>query len=108
VLKNVFISIPCFSKEPPSVSQIDGSYTFDPREHTLTWHIDEVTSESSGSLEFTIKEVPQDKFFPVNVTFTSDTLFSGVVVEGVINADTSAPVDYSAENSVIVEEYSIQ
>eukprot|EP00475_Leptophrys_vorax_P022556 TRINITY_DN30705_c0_g1_i2.p1 TRINITY_DN30705_c0_g1~~TRINITY_DN30705_c0_g1_i2.p1 ORF type:complete len:348 (-),score=118.53 TRINITY_DN30705_c0_g1_i2:47-1090(-) len=108
IARNVFISIPCFSKDQPSVSQIDGDFTFDPRDHMFTWHIDEISSGSSGSLEFSIKEVPQEKFFPVQVTFNSDTVFSGVIVDEVIHAETNAPVDFSTESMIIVEEYVIQ
>jgi hypothetical protein len=106
--RNVFISIPCFSKDQPNVSQIDGDFTFDPREHMFTWHIDEISAGSTGSLEFSIKEVPQDKFFPTQVTFNSDTLFSGVVVEEVIQAENGSPVDFSTESMIIVEEYVVQ
>jgi hypothetical protein len=105
-LKNLCVSFPCHTKESPNVSHVDGEYTFDPRDQILNWHVNEIDSNSSGSLEFSIREVPQDKFFPVHVTFSSDTLFSGVKIEGVFNNDAS--VEYSAENSVIVEEYTIQ
>lgn len=107
VMRNVLVSIPCFSKDAPNVSHIDGDYTFDPRENMFTWHVDEISAEASGSLEFSIQEVPQDKFFPVHVSFSSETLFSAVSVDSVTQADSAAAVDFSSESMIVVEEYTI-
>lgn len=55
----------------PTIGEMDGDYYFDSRKSVLEWQLAVIdSSNSSGSLEFTIAGIPDD-FFPVNVSFYS-------------------------------------
>jgi hypothetical protein len=70
------------SSEAPEVKSIEtGDYTFDLKRGLLTWTIPEVNIDNNrGSLDFSVPELDPDSFFPINITFTSSQLFSGLHV----------------------------
>ena len=74
---------------------------------TLTWFIDEVPDDGSGVLEFSIPEVDRDRFFPLNITFSSSHLFSGLEVLAVGNLATGEQTEFGSSSQLIVEEYQI-
>ena len=64
----------------PVVNECEGEYTHDPRKHTLQWHLPVIDSTNpNGSMEFTIAGIPDD-FFPVRVSFVSNTTFCQIKV----------------------------
>ncbi len=55
----------------PVVGEVDGEYSYDPKKHTLDWRVSVIdSSNSSGSIEFSIAGLPSD-FFPIRVYFIS-------------------------------------
>jgi len=110
VLKDVFIAIPCPSSEPPSVSNIDGDFEFNRRDKMMVWHIPEISEEhESGTLDFSVPELESSEFYPIQVSFNSETTYSGFKVTGVSSGDGGeAPFSFEQELSatkfVIVED----
>ena len=66
----------------PVVEQAEGSYDFDSISGQLVWKLPLVDSENStGSLEFTLPFTRgTEAFFPVGVSFSSTTPYSGILV----------------------------
>ncbi|XP_022648612.1 coatomer subunit delta-like [Varroa destructor] len=106
-LKEVVIEIPCHGN-PPVVHECEGEYNFESRRNALEWRIQLIDSNSaSGTLEFTASGRPDD-FFPVTVQFSSNTLYSKILVAGVQHAETKQPMRYSIEQSFIAESHKYQ
>lgn len=110
VLQNVLIQIPCASREPPEVSNIEGEFKFDSKKQMLSWRIPQITSENqSGSLEFSIPEVDPDSFFPIEVSFDSGSTLSRIGIVGVVQAENpEQEVEFHADTSMSVEKYTIE
>lgn len=91
-----------------SSNYILGEYNFESRRNALEWRIQLIDSNSaSGTLEFTASGRPDD-FFPVTVQFSSNTLYSKILVAGVQHAETKQPMRYSIEQSFIAESHKYQ
>lgn len=103
-LRDVIITIPCPVKESPSVTHVDGEYSFEAREQILVWHIDKVSGDDSGLLEYSFPIVDSLKLYPVRVSFRSTDLFSGLVLKSV-GGRSDQSVEYSSESMVTVDEY---
>jgi len=82
VCKHVTISIPCPSSKAPQVTSLDdGKTNFLSREKVLAWQLDEISSENDqATLEFKVPKMDPSSFFPIEVTFTSSTLYSKMKV----------------------------
>eukprot|EP00002_Diphylleia_rotans_P005328 TRINITY_DN1445_c0_g1_i1.p1 TRINITY_DN1445_c0_g1~~TRINITY_DN1445_c0_g1_i1.p1 ORF type:complete len:515 (+),score=145.97 TRINITY_DN1445_c0_g1_i1:114-1658(+) len=108
-LSNVVISIPLAgATDPPVVADVTGNYNYDSRNRVLLWQLDLVDeSNSSGSIEFSIKGVQPKSFFPISVRFTSRTTMCDLQVAGVFSLDTEAPLPFGLETSFAPESYSI-
>lgn len=64
------------------------------------------SSNSSGTLEFSVPNGHCDHFFPVSVGFTSENLFVPITVQKVVKNDGS-PVTYSVETTFNSENFEI-
>ncbi len=108
-LHDVNISIPLGTAEPPQVASIDGTYRHDPREQRLVWHMDLVdSSNSSGALEFVVAGRDAQAFFPIIVSFASQTLYADINVQAVTGLeDNAAPIPYSMVKSLSPDSYVI-
>lgn len=88
------------------VHQWEGSYAQKGR--TLTWSIPIINKQQkSGSLEFTVTPAIPNDFFPLTVTWTSDTSLALLKATKVTFAEDSTPVDYSQEISFHPDKYEI-
>lgn len=108
-LRDVRIVIPCISRETPELKADDGDVTFDPKQQRIFWSIPEVSRESGGgSLEFSIKEVDPDMFFPITVAFTSENTYANIEVVSCTHAETQQSIAYEAVSVLGVEKYIVE
>jgi hypothetical protein len=106
VLHDVNILLPLGTTDVPAIESIDGIYKHDPRAGMMCWHFDVVdANNSAGSLEFSIAGNNPDAFFPVQIGFRSETLLCPLVITGVTNASTGAPIPNSTTKSFVPESY---
>jgi len=108
-LADVSIRIPVPSGVgAPVIGACDGDYNHDSRKNFLEWKLPVIdSSNTSGSLEFSIAGNPDD-FFPVNIDFHSTKKsFIKVAIGSVVDADSGAPVKYSSETALLVDKYDI-
>ena len=90
----------------PTVASHNGSWTLNASTHSLDWSIPLVsTSESSGSLEFTVGGDDAGTFFPVKVGFVAEGSAIDINVAGVSKVDGGDGVVFSQEASIAAEEY---
>jgi len=108
VYKDVTLTIPCPSSEPPEISTCDGDFHYDQRERCLIWTIPEISEENdSGSLEFGVPEMDSDDFFPLHVDFSCEKTYAGLDVEGVQLAGSDAAIDYETNIGLRAEKFTI-
>jgi hypothetical protein len=108
VYKDVTLTIPCPSSEPPEISTCDGDFHYDQRERCLIWTIPEISEENeSGSLEFNVPEIDSDDFFPLHVDFNCEKTYAGLEVEGVVQVGSDAAIDYETNIGLRAEKFTI-
>lgn len=106
VLQDVNILLPLGTTDPPSIESIDGQYKHDSRAGMMCWHFDVLDADtSSGSLEFSIGGRNPDAFFPIQIGFRSETLLCPIVITGVTNASSGAPIPNQTTMSLSPESY---
>mmetsp|Transcript_22116 Transcript_22116/g.39204 ORF Transcript_22116/g.39204 Transcript_22116/m.39204 type:complete len:525 (+) Transcript_22116:83-1657(+) len=106
--KHVTISIPCPSKKAPEITSVDGKADFMSRDKVIAWQIDEINSDNgSGTLEFTVPKMETSSFFPVEVTFTSPTLYSKIKVKKVVQAADGKEVEYKLKSALVTSKYTV-
>ncbi|KAG2174386.1 hypothetical protein INT43_004409 [Umbelopsis isabellina] len=107
-LKDVIVSIPLPSSSQPTVSQVDGEYSYDPQRHTLDWQIPIIdSSNKSGALEFNVAGDDVDAFFPTQVSFFSEKLFCNVDILDVQSVESGETTQFSKEILLLAEDYSV-
>jgi hypothetical protein len=105
-LTDVNILIPLGTTDPPVIEAISGVYKHDPRSGVLCWHQDQIqTSNSSGSLEFSIAGSNSDAFFPVQIMFSSENLLCPIEVTALTSLTTGAQVPKTMKKMVTPEKY---
>jgi len=101
--------------ELPQIRTIDGQYQMNKTTNELIWEIDMIdNSNSSGNLEFTITEKDMNSFFPINISFTSSTMYCNMDIGSVrvlpiggdVNSATSN-IMYGFNKSMNTDEYII-
>ncbi|GAB5365294.1 hypothetical protein AAMO2058_001045300 [Amorphochlora amoebiformis] len=108
VCKNVVITIPCPGSKAPKIISADGKADYISREKALAWQIDEISEDnSSGALEFTVPKLESSAFFPIEVNFSSPTLYSKMKVKGVLTAQDGKPVQYKLKSALSTSKYTI-
>lgn len=107
VLHDVNILLPLGTTDPPEIESIDGEYKHDPTAGVMCWHFDQVdaNTNSTGSLEFSIAGSNPDAFFPIQIGFRSETILCPLVITGVTNATTGAPIPNQMTQSFLPESY---
>lgn len=105
-LNDVFITIPLpGGVGAPVVNDCEGEYTHDPRKHTLQWHLPVIDSANpNGSMEFTIAGIPDD-FFPVRVSFVSNTTFCQIKPAQATTVPDGKEVKFTTDVSCVTESY---
>lgn len=109
VLQDVNILLPLGTTVPPSIESIDGVYKHDPAAGMMCWHFDRVdaNTNTSGSMEFSIAGNNPEAFFPIQIGFRSETLLCPIVVTGVTNASTGAPIPNQMSKSFAPDSYQV-
>lgn len=107
-LHDVRICIPLGTGALPSIINIDGSYRINSAANELVWELPIVDStNSSGSLEFSIQQKDTDAFFPIVAHFSSKQLYCALDVLEVAAASTNTPVVYGFSKAMSSEDYVI-
>jgi hypothetical protein len=108
-LSNVIIRIPCPSHEQPEVTNVEGEWKFDPKKKEIVWRIPEITEENTtGAFEFSVPELEDEVFFPVQIDFSSSVPLSGISIDSVHQVDDeSQRVSFQAETNVTVEKFTV-
>lgn len=107
-LHDVNIVLPLGTADPPVIEAIDGLYKHDPKTGTLCWHQDVVDSNNStGSLEFAVPGVDTDTFFPIRLSFSSQTMFCPLEVTDVLSNADKSPVPNNLTKNVVPETYQV-
>jgi len=107
-LHDVNILLPLGTADPPAIEAIDGLYKHDSKTGTLCWHHDVVDSNnSSGSLEFSIAGSDTDVFFPIRMSFASQTMFCPIEVIDILSTSDKSPVPNNLTKNVIPETYQV-
>jgi len=107
-LTDVNILLPLGTSDPPSVEEIDGQYKHDANSGMMCWHHDVVdSSNSTGSLEFSIAGSDVDAFFPVQIMFKSDTFMCPIEIMGVTSLANGASIPNILSRSVIPDSYTV-
>jgi ribosomal protein L9 len=105
-VKQVIISIPCPAKKV-DVRKVDGEWKL--AGNMLHWMVDEINEDKcNGSFEFKIPEVDGDAFFPINITFSSNQLMSGLSVTGVKRVDDKSNVEFVQDVSLSADKFIIE
>ena len=109
-LHNVVISIPLPPlRDPPTVNQVDGDFTYDGRRNVLRWEIQMIDkSNRNGSMEFIVPVTDGGNFFPINVDFTSRQTLCDVRVAEVTRTTDGSSVKHFGESTVVCENYMVQ
>ncbi|KAI8990353.1 hypothetical protein BDB01DRAFT_507273 [Pilobolus umbonatus] len=107
-LREVIISIPLVSDQSVNVSQADGTYYVDKSRRVLEWQLPVINSSNkSGLLECNIQGEDPNAFFPVMVSFVSETLLCGLDVVDILNAENNTEVAFTKEVVMSAEDYVI-
>lgn len=109
VLHDVNILLPLGTSDPPAIESIEGVYKHDPAAGMMCWHFDTVdaSSNSTASLEFSIAGNNPEAFFPIQIGFRSETLLCPIVVTGVTNASSGAPIPNQLTKSFAPDGYQV-
>jgi len=108
-LQDVSITIPLPTNVSPSITECDGDYHHDSRKNLLHWNLPVVdAANKQGAMEFSVpSSIPSD-FFPVEVTFTSKTLYADLRPTQITSVDDEdTPLKYSIETMLYPEKYEI-
>eukprot|EP00245_Coleochaete_scutata_P002025 TRINITY_DN12591_c0_g1_i1.p1 TRINITY_DN12591_c0_g1~~TRINITY_DN12591_c0_g1_i1.p1 ORF type:complete len:525 (+),score=140.91 TRINITY_DN12591_c0_g1_i1:284-1858(+) len=108
-LQHVAISIPLPAiRDPPSVNQVDGDWSYDARRSTLEWTIDLIDNTNrNGSMEFVVPAADPAIFFPIDVKFSATKTYCDVKINAVVSAAGGEPVKYTGRTQLVVESYQV-
>lgn len=108
VLHNVAIRIPLCTSNPPNIIAVDGNHKHNAQAGELLWTVDMIdSSNSTGSLEFSIQQRDTDAFFPIEVGFNSPNLYCDLEVQQVVAAGSGAAIQYGLSKGLSTEEYTV-
>ncbi|CAH2098869.1 unnamed protein product [Euphydryas editha] len=107
ILSDVSIVIPLPTGNPTVVvHQWEGTYTQKGR--SIIWNIPVINKQQkTGTLEFTVSPAIPNDFFPLNVSWTSDTSLAMLTATKVTQAEDGSAVDFSQEISFHPDKYEI-
>ncbi|EPB72716.1 adaptor complexe medium subunit family protein [Ancylostoma ceylanicum] len=112
-LENVVITVPLPPATVPVVSECEGSYDYQKARNQIVWTMPVIDSavflstNSSGTLEFTVPNGHSDHFFPVQVRFYTEKLYCDIGVDAVQSMDGNSAIPFSIETRFISEKYEV-
>lgn len=97
------------SSDKVSIDSVEqGSTKVDSKNQELIWSIDSIdSSNSSGTLEFTVNSNDENSVLPVYVSFVGTKSIANIAVQNVLSTETNQPVKFSQETIVSVQEYTV-
>jgi len=108
VLKDVNIVLPLGTTDPPVIESIDGQYKHEPQAGVICWHHDVIDgSNSTGSLEFSVGGSDVDAFYPVQVSFVSESFLCPIEVIEVKSSSTGLAIPNNMVKRVLPETYQV-
>ncbi|KHJ86077.1 hypothetical protein OESDEN_14185 [Oesophagostomum dentatum] len=113
MLQNMFavINNRCTLYSPatvPVVSECEGSYDYQKARNQIVWTMPVIDStNSSGTLEFSVPNGHSDHFFPVQVRFHTEKLYCDIQVDTVQSMDGSSTAPFSTETRFLTEKYEV-
>jgi coatomer subunit delta len=107
-LHDVRICIPLGTSSSPNILSIDGSYRLNSANSELVWELAIIdSSNSSGSLEFSIQQRDTNAFFPISVHFSSKQLYCPIDITEVTTAVNDSPVMFGYSKAMSSAEFII-
>lgn len=108
-LQDVVITIPLPMGITPSITECDGEYNHDSRKHQLHWNLPVIdAANKQGAMEFSVPSSIPGDFFPVDVSFSSKTLYADLKPLKITSVDDdSSIVKYSSETLMYAEKYEV-
>ena len=107
-LHDVRFYIPLGTSANPNIINIDGSYRHNLSAGELVWELSIVdSSNSSGSLEFSIQQKDSDAFFPILAYFSSKKLYCNIDVQEVVVVSSNSQAVFGLTKSMSSEEYMV-
>ncbi|KAF7989518.1 hypothetical protein HCN44_008192 [Aphidius gifuensis] len=107
-LNNLQINIPLPMGCNPIVNECDGEYQHEARRNMLVWSLTIVDASSkSGSLEFSAPSSKPSDFFPLSLSFTSQTPYAKIKIVEVSTVEDQSPVKYSHDILFVTEDYQV-
>jgi len=105
-LHDVNIVFPLGTTDPPAIESIDGVYKHDPNAGMICWHHDVVDANNiSGAMEFSIAGDDTEAFFPIQISFKSESLLCPIEISNVSTIGSNAPVPNTMMKRVIPDSY---
>lgn len=92
----------------PNISECDGDYHHDSRKNLLLWNLPLIdASNKQGAMEFSVgSSIPGD-FFPVEVSFSSKSLYADLKPTLISLIEDDTTTKYSMETMLYAEKYEI-
>jgi hypothetical protein len=107
-LHDVIISIPLPPGANPVIKDCDGDYKHERVRNTLEWKLAVVDKNNkSGTLEFSTSSGHPDNFFPVRVSFRSNSQFCEITPSEVTQEDDGSAVKFAYESVLLVDRFEI-
>ena len=108
-LYDVSISIPIPGQSPPQMGQMDtGTYELDPRQKRLNWMIPHLDSANgAGMLEFSVQSEDVNGFYPIQVQFSSKSLFCDISIRQVSGAN-GEPLEFASDQLLETDKYTVE
>lgn len=108
-LQDVVITIPLPMGISPSITECDGEYNHDSRKHQLHWNLPVIdAANKQGAMEFSVPSSIPGDFFPVDVSFSSKTLYADLKPLKITSVDDdSSIIKYSSETLMYAEKYEV-
>jgi len=92
----------------PQIENASGEHSYDRRESKFTWFAANVLPDGeSCKLDIKVPEAETEEFYPVEVSFNINSLYSNIEIESVQTVD-GEDVEFTVEKECIVKSYTIQ
>lgn len=92
----------------PSIAEYDGEYYHDSRKNLLQWKLAVVDgSNKQGAMEFSVPSSIPGDFFPVEVTFSSKTIYADLKTLQIVLIEDDTAVKHSSETLLYADKYEI-
>jgi len=105
VLNDVMIIFPGCEAQP-DITSLEGETQYDRQDCELQWRVGQVSQGDDGAIEFSVPEVESDGFFPISISFNSDSLYSGFALESVVTLENEE-VDCNVTSELITQKFEV-